>query len=252
LPGRGVPRATQRGMAAVPPPFPSGARAVPAPPLPRPSAQLPVQPIEQEFDEPTPPPPAELPAAYGAQAFAPPAYGGLPHAQTLHGLGAGLPMGRPQPAYQYQAEQAVPAAVPAPAPRFQPQMIDFSGSATLPEKSSGPPRWLAIAAIVGSLAGGAVLAHRVTEGQVATIVAFDESRRAHPRPTTLDENSLPPRAPAAEPSKQTAEPAEAEAVEAPPAAAPARADAPAHAAKPAHRRAAGKRHAPAHRKPGRH
>ena len=131
-------------------------------------------------------------------------------------------------------------------------MMDFSGSATLPEKSSGPPRWLAVIAIVGSLAGGAVLAHRATQGQMAAITAFDEEKSA-PRPTTLDEKSLPPRAPAAEPEpiKEAEEPAPA-AAEAPAPARPARAAVRAHAAKPAHARAAGKRHAPAHRKLGRH
>ena len=252
LPGRVVPRGTQRGMAAVPPPFPSSARAVPPPPLPRPSAQLPVQPPQQEFDEPTPPPPAYAPQQY-AEPTPPPAYGGgVPHAQTLLGIGGGgLPMGRPpQPAYQYQAAQE--AAPAAPLPRYQPQMMDFSGSATLPEKSSGPPRWLAAIAIVGSLAGGAVLAHRATQGQMAAITAFDEAKSA-PRPTTLDEKSLPPRAPAAEPEpiKEAEEPAPA-AAEAPPPAQPARAATRAHAAKPGHARAAGKRHAPAHRKVGRH
>ena len=253
LPGRVAPRGTQRGMAAVPPPFPSSssARAVPAPPPPRRSAQLPV-PTQAEFDEPTPPPPVEQ--AYAPQAYAeqaPPAYGAVAHAPTLLGLGGGgLPVGRPQPTYQYQAEPAAPAA---PLPRFQPQMMDFSGSATLPEKSSGPPRWLAVAAIVASLAGGAVLAHRATEGQMAAIAAFDEPRPAPARPTTLDEKSLPPRAPAAEPSKEPAEPAPAAEALPPaePTAAPA-APARAHAAKPTHARAGAKRHAQVHRKPGRH
>ena len=258
LPGRTAPRMTQRGMSAVPPPLPSTARAVPPPPVSRPSAQLPVQ-AQPEFDEPTPPPPVEAPADYApAYAEQAPAYGGgVPHAQTLLGFGGGgLPMGRPAPAaYSQQAAPAPYQAEPAPyqsapVPRYQPEMMDFSGSATLPEKSSGPPRWLAIIAVVGSLAGGAVLAHRATEGQMAAIAAFDDSRQTPPRPTTLDEKSLPPRAPAVEPG-QPAQAAEAPAVEAlpprddpPPAAA-------AHPAKPAHARAA-KRHGPAHRKPGRH
>ena len=240
LPGRAPPRSTQRGMSAVPPPFPSSARAVPAPPPLRPSAQLPVQPPEPEFDEATPPPPV-----VAAPDYAPQSYGGngaVVHAPTLLGLGGGLPMGRPQPAYQPE-----PAA-PVPVPRYQPQMMDFSGSATLPEKSSGPPRWLAVIAVVGSLAGGAVLAHRATQGQMAAMAALDEPRPVRTRPTTLDDKALPPRAPAAEPIKEAEEPAPV-AAEAPPAErAP---TARPHAAKPTHARAA-KRHAPAHRKPGRH
>jgi len=258
--GRIAPRATQRGIAAVPPPFPSAARAGAPPPAPRASAQLPVPPPPPRpaIQEETPPPPEETPPppydpnayaeqaapAYGGQAYGQPAYGGVPHAQTLHGFGGGLPVGRPPamaPSY--------PAPAPAPVPRMQPQMIDFSGSATLPEKSSGPPRWLAVIAIVGSLAGGAVLARRTTEGQMAAVAAFDDVRPARPHPTTIDEKSLPPRAaePAPEPAVEAMPPAEPP----PPAAA---APAAHRAPKPAARaRAAAKHHAPpAHRKPGRH
>ena len=259
--GRIAPRGTQRGMAAVPPPFPSAARIVaPPPPAPRPSAQLPVPPLSAA-DEATPPPPVETPppayapdayaeqaaayggqgaAAYGGQAA--PAYGGVARAQTLHGFGGGPPMGRPPAtAMTYPA----PAA-PAPIPRVQPQMMDFSGSATLPEKSSGPPSWLAVIGIVASLAGGAVLARRVTEGQMATVAALEDVRPARPRPPTIDEKTLPPRA--AEPTPSP--PVEALPPREPPPAEPAAA--PSH--KPAaHARASAKHHAaPAHRKPGRH
>ena len=265
--GRIPPRSTQRGMAAVPPPFPSAARPIVPPPAPRPSVQLPVQPVAPAIEEATPPPP--LQPAYAPQGYAeqaPPSYGGVAHAQTLMGIGSGLPMGRPQaPAYQMEAAPAQQAyapaqqayapaqqpyaqpVAPAPIPRFQPQMMDFSGSATLPEKSSGPPRWLAIFAIVASLVGGAVLGQRATEGQMLAMSAFDDTRPARPQPTTLDEKSLPPRAPA------VVEPSKGPAVEALPPAEPA-AVAPAHAPRPAaHARGAAKHHGPPpHHRPGHH
>lgn len=194
----------------------------------------------------TPPPPLQAPSFnYGPQGHAgqPPSHGGVPHAQTLLGLGSGLPIGRPLSSTFQQ-----PAA-PALMARPQPQMMDFSGSATLPEKSSGPPTWVAVVAIVVSLAGGAVLAQRATRGQMLALAAFDDARPARPSPPKDEAKGLPPRA--TEPSAAPP-PAEAPAPDEEPAPAAAAA-APAPAAKPAHPRGHGKRHAaPGHRKPGRH
>jgi len=107
------------------------------------------------------------------------------------------------------APQAVPPfgsqAVPAVVGRAlsQPETMDFSGSATLPEKKSGPPRWLVIAGLTLGLIGGAVLGHRATRGEMAEVAAIAEAPRpsraaAGPAPGELpppDEAPAPPPAP---------------------------------------------------------
>ena len=109
------------------------------------------------------------------------------------------PQAAPQVASQF-ASQAVPAVLAR--PLSQPETIDFSGSATLPEKKSGPPRWLVIAGLTLGLIGGAALGHRATRGEMAEVAAIAEAPRpprvaAGPAPGELpppDEAPLPPSA----------------------------------------------------------
>lgn len=99
---------------------------------------------------------------------------------TLLGSGPASSFERSHPPSGYPSPAApVPGYAP---PRLsQPETIDFSGSATLPEKKSGPPRWLVVTGLLAGLAGGSLLAHHVTRDQVASVVA--ESAEVNtPRP----------------------------------------------------------------------
>ena len=161
--GRSLPRPTQRGM-PVPPPLPVAPKAVPPPPPAR-------RQFAQEFEDATPPPPLTPPpftppppASFDIDE-SPPAARSRPSASTLLGLGSGPhPLAQGAPGY---TSSAAPSAVPS--RLSQPQTLDFSGSATLPEKPSGPPRWLTVTCVAASLVGGALLGHRVTRSDVANV-----------------------------------------------------------------------------------
>lgn len=85
----------------------------------------------------------------------------------------------------------------------QPQTIDFRGavSAMLPDKKSGPPAWIAAILVMGSLVGGAVLAHRFVDGEAAALgappPAAHRKSKAAEMPSTGAE-PVAPSAPAAE------------------------------------------------------
>ncbi|HEY4184317.1 MAG TPA: serine/threonine-protein kinase [Polyangia bacterium] len=240
LPGRMLPRATQRGL-PVPPPFPAAARVPAPPPLPEARASQ-----AREIEEQTPPP-----AGHHADGFdideSPPALGGPLPAPTLLGFGSAPNLGRAPP-MGYQAAQAAMAAYADPAapvavgPRLsQPQTISFQGTSLLPEKKSGPPRWLAIIGLVGSVAGGAVLAERATRSDVATLTAsLDVPRpaKAPASPPPVDDlDDSPPtagKAPVHQPAVEALPPAEVTPPPVPPVAArPAATRGHAHASRPA-------------------
>jgi hypothetical protein len=84
----------------------------------------------------------------------------------------------PQPAPQavpHFGSQAVPGVLGR--PLSQPETMDFSGSATLPEKGSGPPRWLVLGGLALGLIGGAILGYRATRGDMAEVAVISEAPR---------------------------------------------------------------------------
>lgn len=132
------------------------------------------------------------------------AAGSRRHAHTLLGSGPVPSFGRSHPPSGYPSP-AAPVPAYAPPGLSQPETIDFSGSATLPEKKSGPPTWLVVTGLVAGLAAGSVLAHRVTRDQVASVVA-EAAEVTTPQPRRAAKTAppgaseVPPTARAAAPS----------------------------------------------------
>lgn len=134
----------------------------------------------------------------------------LTPAPAGHGYPPGQPQGGlhgfPPPAQQAYAlphpAPSYPYAVPAdPLPLVlnQPQTIDFQGSVNaLPDKKSGPPGWLTAAALMVSLVGGAVLAHRFVGKQAEALVMAAPAARVAPKPQAA--RPEPEEAPSDEPA----------------------------------------------------
>jgi len=207
---------TQRGIPAipppVPPPVPPRTATLPPPPPPMPASLAPVagprSPFGPEFEDATPPPPAVAPVPHvgsfdidESPLDTRPNWpdGPLPSAGSRPFPGRSQ---KPMTYPAYVAPQAAPQAVPqfgsqaVPGvlgrPLSQPETMDFSGSATLPEKGSGPPRWLVLGGLALGLVGGAVLGYRATRGDMAEVAAIAEAPRplrAAPGPAPGD---LPP------------------------------------------------------------
>ena len=197
-PKRPLPRATQRQV-AVPPPFvapprASGAVAVPhlPPPPPMPPANqafgasgddaLTPPPLSSEFEDATPLPGfsvlGNMAPTYdvGDMLTPPPPLtshdGGSLISHGYPGIPMGAPASRGMPPQGYPG---VPSPSAPPPILSQPPTMDFSGavSAFLPEQKGGPPSWLVLSALLVSLVGGAVLAHRVTSRDVAQLASAE-------------------------------------------------------------------------------
>ncbi len=201
--GRSLPRATQKAP-AIPPPFSAPARAPAPPPPPFPGGGLP----HNEIEDATPPPPVNVaptplpqPRSFDIEDVLTP-----PPGRAFGGDSWPSPSSapfRPLPPAPYPS----PSADPEPLVLNQPQTIDFRDavSALLPEKKGGPPGWLAMALILMAMVGGAALAHRATQADIAALTmrsAADgktigdlpmvpPSKRA---PSVVDTSPSPPRA----------------------------------------------------------
>jgi serine/threonine protein kinase len=169
--GRPLPRATQRAT-AVPPPFTPRSPAPPPPPFPAGSDARDSSFAADEIEDTTPGPralAAAFPSAADPHSFdIEDALTPAPVGSALgHAASSGPPAG-------FRAHPPAPYPVPSPEPDLmlnQPQTLDFRGAVTalLPDKKGGPPVWLAVILIAGSLVGGGWLAHQATRSELAAV-----------------------------------------------------------------------------------
>lgn len=149
----------------------------------------------------------------------------LTPAPAGHGYPPGQPRGGsrgfPPPGQQGYAppppEPSYPYAVPADPPLVlnQPQTINFQGSVNaLPDRKSGPPGWLTAAALMVSLVGGAVLAHRFVGKQAEALVmaaptgrVVPTAQEARPEPEEAPSDVPAPSKPAPRPEAELDAPA---------------------------------------------